>query len=193
MTSPIPIAPKHEPLRLSGRFGRIPRPAHYRRRSRFASVVAPDVGTAAALFAAVTHPERIASVIVGTGGAAVPLQLRDKLGGRSLSAALAQRAARRPGLVHRVHQGRSARQPPELQSDAPGRPVLCASASNAERHAACTTDCRPITSPLSRLALQSAARGLPTTRAVILRILRLLRVPPADFKIRCLTHLMHRR
>jgi pimeloyl-ACP methyl ester carboxylesterase len=42
-------------------------------------VVAPDVGTAAALFAAAAHPERIASVIVGTGGAAVPLQLGEPL------------------------------------------------------------------------------------------------------------------
>jgi pimeloyl-ACP methyl ester carboxylesterase len=32
-------------------------------------VVAPDVGTSAALFAAAAHPERFASVIVGTGGA----------------------------------------------------------------------------------------------------------------------------
>ena len=37
-------------------------------------LVGPDVGTSAALFAAATHPERIASVIVGTGGAAVPIQ-----------------------------------------------------------------------------------------------------------------------
>jgi pimeloyl-ACP methyl ester carboxylesterase len=37
-------------------------------------IVAPDVGTSAALFAAAAHPERIASVIVGTGGTAVPLQ-----------------------------------------------------------------------------------------------------------------------
>src|SRR5262245_57976791 len=42
-------------------------------------VVAPDVGTSAALFAAADHPERIASVIVGTGGAAVPLQLGEPL------------------------------------------------------------------------------------------------------------------
>jgi pimeloyl-ACP methyl ester carboxylesterase len=42
-------------------------------------VVAPDVGTAAALFAAAAHPERIATVIVGTGGAAVPLQLGEPL------------------------------------------------------------------------------------------------------------------
>jgi pimeloyl-ACP methyl ester carboxylesterase len=42
-------------------------------------IVAPDVGTSAALFAAATHPERIASVIVGTGGAAIPLQLGEPL------------------------------------------------------------------------------------------------------------------
>jgi pimeloyl-ACP methyl ester carboxylesterase len=42
-------------------------------------IVAPDVGTSAALFAAATHPERFASVTVGTGGAAVPLQLGEPL------------------------------------------------------------------------------------------------------------------
>src|SRR3954464_9662936 len=42
-------------------------------------LVGPDVGTSAALFAAASHPERIASVIVGTGGAAIPLQLGEPL------------------------------------------------------------------------------------------------------------------
>jgi pimeloyl-ACP methyl ester carboxylesterase len=42
-------------------------------------IVAPDVGTSAALFAAATHPERFASVIVGTGGAAIPVQLGEPL------------------------------------------------------------------------------------------------------------------
>jgi pimeloyl-ACP methyl ester carboxylesterase len=42
-------------------------------------IVAPDVGTSAALFAAATHPERFASVTVGAGGAAVPLQLGEPL------------------------------------------------------------------------------------------------------------------
>lgn len=42
-------------------------------------IVAPDVGTAAALFAAAANPERIASAIVGTGGAAVPIQLGEPL------------------------------------------------------------------------------------------------------------------
>lgn len=42
-------------------------------------LVAPDVGTSAALFAAADHPERLASVVVGTGGAAVPIQLGEPL------------------------------------------------------------------------------------------------------------------
>jgi pimeloyl-ACP methyl ester carboxylesterase len=42
-------------------------------------IVGPDVGTSAALFAAAAHPARIASVVVGTGGAAVPLQLGEPL------------------------------------------------------------------------------------------------------------------
>jgi pimeloyl-ACP methyl ester carboxylesterase len=42
-------------------------------------IVGPDVGTSAALFAAAAHPERIASVIVGTGGAAMPLALGEPL------------------------------------------------------------------------------------------------------------------
>jgi len=44
-----------------------------------AHVVAPDVGCAAALFAAAAHPERIASLTVGSGGAAVPVQLGEPL------------------------------------------------------------------------------------------------------------------
>ena len=44
-----------------------------------AHLVAPDVGTSAALFAAAAHPERIASVIVGSGGTAVPIQLGEPL------------------------------------------------------------------------------------------------------------------
>jgi pimeloyl-ACP methyl ester carboxylesterase len=42
-------------------------------------LVGPDVGTSAALFAAAAHPERIASVIVGTGGAAIPIELGEPL------------------------------------------------------------------------------------------------------------------
>jgi pimeloyl-ACP methyl ester carboxylesterase len=42
-------------------------------------IVAPDVGTSAALFAAAAHPDLFASVTVGTGGAAIPLQLGEPL------------------------------------------------------------------------------------------------------------------
>jgi pimeloyl-ACP methyl ester carboxylesterase len=42
-------------------------------------IVAPDVGTSAALFAAAAHPELFASVIVGEGAAVVPLQLGEPL------------------------------------------------------------------------------------------------------------------
>jgi len=42
-------------------------------------IVAPDVGTSAALFAVATHPERFSSATVGTGGAAVPLELGEPL------------------------------------------------------------------------------------------------------------------
>jgi pimeloyl-ACP methyl ester carboxylesterase len=38
-------------------------------------VVAPDVGTAAALFAAACRPDLVSSVVVGGGGACVPIQL----------------------------------------------------------------------------------------------------------------------
>ncbi len=42
-------------------------------------LVAPDVGCAAALFAAAVHPERIAGLVVGEGGAAVPIDLGEPL------------------------------------------------------------------------------------------------------------------
>jgi pimeloyl-ACP methyl ester carboxylesterase len=38
-------------------------------------VVAPDVGTAASLFAAARHPGRLRSLVVGSGGAAIPVAL----------------------------------------------------------------------------------------------------------------------
>jgi pimeloyl-ACP methyl ester carboxylesterase len=47
-------------------------------------IVAPDVGTSAALFAAAAHPDLFASVTVGSGGAAVPLQLGEPLLSRVL-------------------------------------------------------------------------------------------------------------
>lgn len=42
-------------------------------------VVGPDIGTSAALFAAALHPGRLRSLVVGSGGAAVPLQLGEPL------------------------------------------------------------------------------------------------------------------
>jgi len=38
-------------------------------------VIGPDVGTAASLFAAARHPGRLRSLVVGSGGAAIPLAL----------------------------------------------------------------------------------------------------------------------
>jgi pimeloyl-ACP methyl ester carboxylesterase len=42
-------------------------------------IVGPDVGTSATLFAASAHPGRFASLVVGTGGAAVPITLGSPL------------------------------------------------------------------------------------------------------------------
>ncbi len=42
-------------------------------------VVGPDIGTAASLFAAALYPGRLRSLVVGSGGAAFPLQLGSRL------------------------------------------------------------------------------------------------------------------
>jgi pimeloyl-ACP methyl ester carboxylesterase len=42
-------------------------------------VVGPDIGTSAALFAAAADPDRFLSLVIGSGGAAVPIQLGDSL------------------------------------------------------------------------------------------------------------------
>ncbi|HXY92477.1 MAG TPA: alpha/beta hydrolase [Acidimicrobiia bacterium] len=42
-------------------------------------IVGPDVGTAATLFTAAARPEQIATVVIGTGGAAVPIDLGEPL------------------------------------------------------------------------------------------------------------------
>jgi len=62
-------------------------------------IVAPDVGTSAALFAAAAHPDRIAGVIVGSGGAAVPLELGEPLKSRVLDPDIAQYRAMDPRAV----------------------------------------------------------------------------------------------
>jgi hypothetical protein len=78
MTSPIPTAPKDEPLRLSGRFGQIPRPSSLPTPVSVRLTSSRRTSEPPPPCSAVT-PERIASVSVGTGGAAVPLQLREPL------------------------------------------------------------------------------------------------------------------
>jgi pimeloyl-ACP methyl ester carboxylesterase len=62
-------------------------------------LVGPDVGTSAALFAAAAHPERIASVIVGTGGAAVPVQLGEPLASWVLDPDLDKYRRMDPGAI----------------------------------------------------------------------------------------------
>src|SRR5213083_1094797 len=47
-------------------------------------VVGPDIGTSAALFAAASRPDLVASVVVGSGGAAVPLRLAGAIVGAAL-------------------------------------------------------------------------------------------------------------
>ncbi len=42
-------------------------------------VVGPDIGTSAALFAAASRPDLVSSVVVGSGGAAVPIRLAGPL------------------------------------------------------------------------------------------------------------------
>ena len=64
-----------------------------------AHIVAPDVGTSAALFAAAAHPERFASVIVGSGGAAVPIQLGEPLASWVLDPDLDKYRRRDPRVI----------------------------------------------------------------------------------------------
>jgi pimeloyl-ACP methyl ester carboxylesterase len=42
-------------------------------------IVAPDVGTSAALFTAAEHPQQVATVVVGAGATAIPIQLGEPL------------------------------------------------------------------------------------------------------------------
>src|SRR5262249_17921949 len=42
-------------------------------------IVGPDIGTPASLFAAAAHPSRFRSLVVGTGGTAVPIQVGEPL------------------------------------------------------------------------------------------------------------------
>ena len=81
-------------------------------------VVAPDVGTSAALFAAAEHPERIEGVIVGSGGAAVPLQLGEPLASRVSDPDLAKYRAMDPrAIVGGVIDRNAGGVPDEIRAD----------------------------------------------------------------------------
>ncbi|WP_235493336.1 alpha/beta fold hydrolase [Leifsonia sp. Leaf336] len=62
-------------------------------------IVAPDVGTSAALFAAASEPSSISGVVVGTGGAAVPIQLGEPLASWVLDPDLDKYRAIDPHLI----------------------------------------------------------------------------------------------
>ena len=61
-------------------------------------IVAPDVGTSAALFAAAAHPELFGGVVVGTGGAAFPIDLGEPLRSWVLEPDLDRYRARDSGI-----------------------------------------------------------------------------------------------
>jgi pimeloyl-ACP methyl ester carboxylesterase len=81
-------------------------------------IVGPDVGTSAALFAAAGHPERIASVIVGTGGAAIPLQLGEPLKSWVLDPDLDKYRGMNPrAIVNAAVDGVAGGVPDEIRAD----------------------------------------------------------------------------
>jgi pimeloyl-ACP methyl ester carboxylesterase len=81
-------------------------------------IVGPDVGTSAALFAAAAHPERIASVIVGSGGAAIPLDLGEPLRSWVLDPDLDKyRRMDARAIVDEVVDGIAASVPDEIRAD----------------------------------------------------------------------------
>jgi pimeloyl-ACP methyl ester carboxylesterase len=68
-------------------------------------IVAPDVGTSAALFAAADHPGLFASVVVGEGAAVVPLDLGEPLRSWVLDTDLEKYRGVDPGMVVDVAVG----------------------------------------------------------------------------------------
>jgi pimeloyl-ACP methyl ester carboxylesterase len=81
-------------------------------------IVAPDVGTSAALFAAAAHPERIAGVITGSGGAAVPLELGEPLKSRVLEPDLDKYRRMDPrASVAAAMENNAAELPEEIRAD----------------------------------------------------------------------------
>jgi pimeloyl-ACP methyl ester carboxylesterase len=81
-------------------------------------IVAPDVGTSAALFAAAANPGRFAGVIAGSGGAAVPLQLGESLRARVLDPDLDKYRRMDPrAMVATVIDTNAAGLPDEIRAD----------------------------------------------------------------------------
>jgi pimeloyl-ACP methyl ester carboxylesterase len=81
-------------------------------------LVAPDVGTSAALFCAAAYPERIAGVVVGSGGAAVPLQLGEPLKSRVLDPDLDKYRRMDPrAIVATAIDNNAAEVPDEIRAD----------------------------------------------------------------------------
>ncbi len=62
-------------------------------------LVGPDIGTSAVLFAAAARPDLVSSVVVGSGGAAVPIQLAGPLEEWTLSPDLERFRDMDPGAV----------------------------------------------------------------------------------------------
>jgi hypothetical protein len=104
-----------------------------------------------------------------------------------------------PRTRHRVQQAPSAPEPPGLRAGGPGRPVVCAVPPGYLMPSAAplvvpTGDSShlPLSTPvLYRHGISPSRKRLRTTRVVLTGDSDLLHVSPADFKIRCSTHLMH--
>lgn len=81
-------------------------------------IVAPDVGTPAALFAAADHPGLFAGVIVGAGGTAVPLQLGEPLASWVLDPDLEKYRAVDPhGVVNAAMDAHAGNVPDDIRAD----------------------------------------------------------------------------
>jgi pimeloyl-ACP methyl ester carboxylesterase len=62
-------------------------------------VVGPDVGTSAALFLAAAHPDQVSGLVVGSGGAAIPLELGEPLRSRVLDPDLDSWRSKDPRVI----------------------------------------------------------------------------------------------
>jgi pimeloyl-ACP methyl ester carboxylesterase len=81
-------------------------------------IVAPDVGTSAALFAASAQPELFSTITVGSGGAAVPLALGESLAKKVLDPDLDKYRAMDPRtLVQQTLATNAGTVPDEIRAD----------------------------------------------------------------------------